>query len=249
MAAKGKAVGRVAVVTGGAGGIGRSVVKRLAADGFQVAVLSRTLGGSKIEGAKVSLKVDVVESAQVEEAIRTVENKLGTIYALINAAGVSGPIGPLESVSLRDWNDTLAVNLTGTFIACKSVVPAMIEAGEGRIVNVSSMVGRRPAAFRAAYSASKMGVIGLTRSLSRELGRHGITVNAVCPGAVEGKRIDRVIEETARASGETVESVRRRLQGASAFGKFLSPGSVADVVSFLVSDDASTVTGQEIEIV
>ncbi len=249
MARKSKGAGRVVLVTGGAGGIGRAVVKRLAEEGFRVVVFSRSLGGQRVEGAKMSKKVDVAESNQVEEGVRDVLKRFGSVYALVNVAGIPGPIGPIEKISLREWNETLAVNLTGAFIVCKCVVPSMVKERKGRIVNVASMVGKRPTAFRAAYSASKMGMIGLTRSLSRELGGFGITVNAVCPGAVEGRRIDRVVEETAKASGESVESVRRRLQGASALGRFLSPGEVADVIAFLVSDGASMITGQEIEVV
>lgn len=240
---------RVAVVTGGTGGIGKAVTRRLAEDGFAVVVFSRGAAGSEVRGARLQLKVDITDAEQVEKAFRTVAKKFGGVYALVNAAGVSGPIGPVEEISLRDWNETLAVNLTGAFLTCKFAAPAMVKAGEGRIVNIASMVGKRPTPFRSAYSASKLGLIGMTRSLSRELGRFGVTVNAVCPGAVKGDRIERVIEETASASGEGVESVKKRLLGASSSGSFVTAGDVAEAVAFLVSDGAAKVTGQEIEVV
>jgi NAD(P)-dependent dehydrogenase (short-subunit alcohol dehydrogenase family) len=243
---------RVAIVTGGASGLGKAITKRLLSDGLKVVVFSRRppkgLPRSP-RGRLLQLKVDITSPRQVAEAVEAAVHRFGRVDVLINNAGASGPFKPVQDMTLGDWNETLATNLTGAFICCKFVVPSLIKSGKaGRIVNVSSMVGKKAVPLRTAYSASKIGLLGLTRALSKELGEHGITVNAVCPGPIDGDRIKNVMEQTALARGITSEAVREGMLATSFLHRFSSAQEVAGLISYLVSDEGGSISGQDIDI-
>lgn len=240
---------RVAIVTGGAKGLGRAITERLLADGLRVAVFSRdSPRGAGPRGAKLlRLKVDVTDPALVLKGVASVLDRFGRLDVLINNAGTSGPIRPVQDIALEDWHRTMDVNLTGAFLCCKYAVPHIIKSqGGGRIVNISSMGWRKAAAFRTPYSASKAGLIGFTRALSRELGSHGVTVNAISPGPIEGKRIEEVVKGTAAAGSRSADEVRRRMLAASSLHRFSTPQENAALVSFLVSDEGRFITGQDL---
>jgi NAD(P)-dependent dehydrogenase (short-subunit alcohol dehydrogenase family) len=240
---------RVAIVTGGAKGLGLAITERLLSDGLRVAVFARdpprSSGG---RGAKpLVLKVDVTDPAQVRKGVASVLDNFSRLDVLVNNAGTSGPIKPVQDVSLEDWQRTIGVNLTGTFLCCKYAVPHIIKSqNDGRIVNISSMGWTKAIAFRTPYSASKAGIVGLTRALSRELGCHGVTVNAISPGPIEGKRIDEVVRGTAAVRGRTAEDVKRRMLASSSLHRFSTPQENAALVSFLVSDEGRFITGQNL---
>lgn len=231
---------RVALVTGGSGGIGRACAEALAEAGLPVAVgyRSNELGAKEaalaIEsagGRAEAVRIDVADEAEVAEAFDRVESSLGEIAVLVNAAGIS-----IDGLALRypaeDWQRTLDANLTGAFRCTQRALRPMLRARWGRIVNVSSAVALRGNAGQAAYAASKAGVIGMTRSLAREVGGRGITVNAVCPGVIETDM-----------TSELPEAARERLISETPAGRAGVPAEVAAVVRFLASQEASYVNG------
>ena len=240
---------RIAIVTGGSSGIGQSIVARLLSDGIAVAAISRNTSRLKIASDDwMKIRVDVTNPRDIRFAIEKIRSAFDSpaIDILVNNAGISGPIKPTMDVSLKEWNETMAVNLTGAFLCTKFAIPLMMASRKGgRIVNISSMVGKTAASFRAAYSASKMALIGFTRSLSAELGPFGITVNAVCPGPVEGETISEVIANYARVRSQTVDQIRKQMVERSALKRMSKPEEIAALVSFLVSKEAAAITGQD----
>jgi 3-oxoacyl-[acyl-carrier protein] reductase len=230
----------VALVTGGSGGIGRACAEALADAGMAVAVGYRSdeVGAKEavtaIEaagGRAEAIRIDVAEDAEVEEAFDRVEGSLAQIGVLVNAAGIS-----IDGLAVRyateDWQRTLDTNLSGAFRCARRAIRPMLRARWGRIVNVSSAVALRGNPGQAAYAASKAGIVGMTRSLARELGGRGITVNAVCPGVID-------TEMTA----ELPEAARERLIAETPAGRAGLPAEIASVVRFLASEEASYVNG------
>ncbi len=241
---------RVALITGGGKGLGRAIADRLLSDGLRVAVFAGNLkGGEETHGSKLSvLKVDVADPLQVQSGIASVLKTYGRLDVLVNNAGVSGPIGRVQEISETDWKRTIDVNLTGAFLCCKYAVPQILKSGAGgRIVNISSRVWKKGAAFRTSYSASKAGLVGLTRALSKELGSYGVTVNAISPGPIESERIHEVSRLTAAANKVRPSEIENRLLGSSFLHRFSTPQEVAALVSFLISRDGGFITGQEFD--
>ena len=247
---------RVALVTGAGRGIGRRIAGRLAAEGAHVVLSGRSsdaLAATREEieaagGRAFVVEADVRDETAMAELVRVATERAGPIDVLVANSGVAGPTAELWNLTLADWQETLAVNLTGVFLACRAVAPGMLARGSGSIVVIGSGTGKNPLPGRTPYAASKAGLIGLVRSLAWELGPHGVRVNLVSPGATEGPRLDAVIEGQARAGGRSVEEVRAAFVSGSALGALTSTEDVAAAVAFLVSDGARAITGEDLNV-
>jgi NAD(P)-dependent dehydrogenase (short-subunit alcohol dehydrogenase family) len=248
---------RVAVVTGAAKGMGDAICAALAHEGAHIVAAARDAGPltalverlHREEGGRRHLAVpaDVTREEQVAALVRQAHDAFGRIDILVNAAGVIGPIEtPLHNIAPEEWDHVLAVNLRGVFLCCRAVVPGMMAQRYGKIINIAGTSGLRGYRNRAAYSSSKWAVRGLTRTLALEVGPHNINVNAVCPGVVEGGRMDTIIAEKARVRGTTPESVFDEYIGEMALRRFTNETDIAGAVVFLASDDSRQITGHDV---
>ena len=223
---------KTAVVTGGASGIGRAVAERLRKDGFHVAVID--LSPTDDEFGHVA---DVTDRAQVDAAVAAIHEKFGPILVLVNAAGVEG-FQKFSTMTFEDWSKVIDVNLNGVFHTTQAVLPDMVEAGWGRIVNISSSSTHSGQPFMAHYVAAKSAVNGLTKSLALEYGPRGITVNAVPPGFIDTPMLRSA--ESRHLLGGTVEDHINR----TPVRRVGRPEDIAAACAFFVSDEASYITGQ-----
>lgn len=239
--------GKVAVVTGGGSGIGLAISLRLATDGAAVAVLDRnTISADEAVGAitaaggtAVGVEADVTDRAAVEAAVAHVTESLGAPTILVNNAGLE-QFGPFLKIDLDTWQRIHTVNLTGTYHCCQVVLPHMLDAGWGRIVNISSSSAQGGQPYMAAYVSSKAAVIGLTKSLALEFGPKGITVNTIPPGFIDTPML-RASEAKGRLGGAVEEHEQR-----TPVRRIGRPEDIAAVTAFLVTEEASYVTGQVI---
>jgi NAD(P)-dependent dehydrogenase (short-subunit alcohol dehydrogenase family) len=242
--------GKRVVLTAGAAGIGRATLQTFVEAGARVItcdVDQAALDRLRAELPQVpAIPADVAEPADVDRLFELAEEQLGGLDILINNAGIAGPTGGVEEIAPDDWRRTLEVNLTGQYLCARRAVPLIRAAGGGSIVNLSSAAGRFGFALRTPYAASKWGVIGLTKSLAIELGPDQIRVNAICPGAVEGDRIERVIAAKAQAQGVPVETMRQHYVETASMKRLISPQDVANMILFLCSDAGRLVSGQVI---
>jgi NAD(P)-dependent dehydrogenase (short-subunit alcohol dehydrogenase family) len=247
---------RVAVVTGANRGIGRAIAEGLAADGYTLAVTARdpaTLADTVAviegrSGAVAAFPCDVRDEGSVAALAAAVLERWGAVHTVVANAGVAGPTAPLHEISLEEWRDCLAADLDGVFLTFRAFAPALIAAGQGSLIAISSMTGKRPLLNRTPYAAAKMGVIGLVRTLALELGPHGIRVNAVCPGAVAGPRIEDVIRRQAAARGISEAEALGAFTAASPLGRLVEADEVARACAFLASDAAGSITGEDLNV-
>ncbi len=239
---------RVAIVTGGASGIGRAISERLSADGLAVAIFDRDAdAGAEVaghladqsSGAAMACAVDVADRASIDAGVTEVLERFGPPTVLVNNAGVEG-FQPFLKITEEAWNRLLEVNLTGTFHCCQAVIPQMLAVGWGRIVNISSSSAQGGQPLMAHYVSSKAGVIGLTKSLALEFGPRGITVNTIPPGFIDTPML-RASEEKGLL-GPGVEAAVER----TPVRRIGTPADIAATCSFLVRDEAGYITGQVI---
>jgi NAD(P)-dependent dehydrogenase (short-subunit alcohol dehydrogenase family) len=248
--------GRHAVVTGGGKGIGAAIAQALAGEGANLSLLGRDTPAldaladrlHDVYGVGVTpLGADVTVAAELDGAIAAATHRLGPVSILVNNAGQAAS-APFLRTSRAIWDGMLAVNVTAAFECTQRVLPAMLDAHWGRIVNIASTAGLRGVARVAAYAASKHALIGLTRSLALEIAKQGITVNAVCPGYVDTAIAERAIESITAGTGRSRVEAERLVARPSAFGRLLRPDEVAATVLWLCSPDAGAVTGQAVVI-
>ena len=250
-------LGQVAIVTGAAKGLGASITELLAEQGANLTLVGRDHEALKAHAAKLdaasggreSLVIpgSVLDEQAVLEMVQATVARFGRVDILVNNAGGTGPIEtPTQDYPLEGFREVLELNVLGTFLPCKATVPHMIAQGSGRIVNIAGTSGIRGYKHRVGYSSSKWAVRGLTKTLALELGPHGVTVNAVLPNVTNGDRMDRIVREKARKTGQTPEAVYADFASQTALGRFIDDVDIAAAVGFLVSEGARNITGQDI---
>jgi NAD(P)-dependent dehydrogenase (short-subunit alcohol dehydrogenase family) len=247
---------QVVLVTGASQGIGRQLALAFADSGSTLALAARGVNGLEetrrlIEQRGASALVvptDITQVEQVDRMAETVMRELGRIDVLVCNSGIAGPTAPLWEISPQEWTETLEVNANGVFLCCRAVLPAMIEQAGGSVVIIGSMTGKRPLHGRTPYATSKLGLVGLVRTLAVEAGPYGVRVNLLSPGAVEGARIDRVIEAQAQAQGISFEQARASFMAASPLGQLTAANDVAACAVFLASPQAASITGEDMNV-
>ncbi|WP_354673886.1 SDR family NAD(P)-dependent oxidoreductase [Cupriavidus alkaliphilus] len=250
--------GRHALVTGGGRGIGAAIARRLLADGASVTLLGRDAGtlqatvqalrGQAPAGAVVSfVTADIVNADSVARAFATATEQAGPVAMLVNNAGQAHS-APFVKTDAALWQRMLDVNLTGTFLCTQAALPAMLDAGWGRIVNVASTAGLIGYGYVSAYCAAKHGVIGLTRALALETAARGVTVNAVCPGYTETDIVRDAVANIVGKTGRTEEQARAELAARNPQRRLVQPDEVADAVAWLCQPSAAAITGQAIPV-
>jgi NAD(P)-dependent dehydrogenase (short-subunit alcohol dehydrogenase family) len=247
-----KLEGRVALVTGASRGIGRAIALGFAREGAAaVAVTARTAADlqSLVEeirqagGKAVAIPADLADVAVPPRAVQQVLDSFGTIDILVNNAGIGSSSSPRPVVDFDDafWHKTLALNLTAPYLLTKAVLPILLAKKWGRIVNIASINGKLPALHGAAYTASKHGLLGLTRTLALEVAREGITVNAICPGPVHTEMNNRRIDYDAKRLGLSIQELESRL---NPIGRRLEPEEIVPMAVLLASGESAAITGQ-----
>jgi NAD(P)-dependent dehydrogenase (short-subunit alcohol dehydrogenase family) len=252
-----KLADRIAVVTGAAKGMGRDVCLTLAREGANLAIAARESAPLDALGREITalgrkvvvVPTDVTDETAVERLVTSAREAFDRIDILVNAAGVTGPIEtPVWEIKADDFDQVIAVNLRGTFLPTKHVLPTMIKQRYGKIVNISGTSGLRGYKYRAAYSSSKWALRGFTRTVALEAGPYNINVNALHPGIVGGDRMDKLCREKAKKRGWTPEQVYQEYVDEMALRRVTIAQDIANAVLFLVSDDSSNMTGQSVTV-
>jgi NAD(P)-dependent dehydrogenase (short-subunit alcohol dehydrogenase family) len=247
---------KIALVTGSARGLGTSIALAYARAGADVILAdldSDPLGiiQDEIESLgrrSISLEADISNLESVEACAHKAFEHFGRIDILVNNAAIAGPSAPLWEVDPAAWRQTLDVNTTGVFNCCRTFIPCMIDQRAGSIVIIGSMTGKRPLLNRTAYAASKLALVGLARTLAWEVGPHGIRVNVISPGPMEGERLTWVFETQAKEEGITFEAARNRMMSNSPLNQFVPTENVAQTAVFLASDLSGSITGEDINV-
>jgi len=249
--------GKVAWITASGGGIGECTAELFAKEGANLILcdineegLNNVAEKCRALGADVlAVQYDAGCTESTDNVFNEAIKYFGTIDILVNNAGIAGPTDPVEEVDSDAWDKTMEVNLRGCFYCTKLVVPVMIKNGGGKIVNISSTTGKKTLLNRSPYAASKMAIIGFTRTAAEELGKHEITINAVCPGSVAGPRLEFVFQNKAKAKGITYEELYEQEMAGRPLKRLIPPEDVAKLVLFLSDVETSnSITGQDINI-
>lgn len=247
---------RVTVVTGASQGIGRQLAVSFGAEGDAVVVAARNLAGldetaeavTGAGGEPFVAPVDVTDPGSVESLAEAVLDRYGRVDVLVNNSGIGGPSGLLWELDPEDWRSTFAVNVQGVFLMSRALLPSMIERKRGAVINIGSISGKRPLFGRSAYTSTKLGLVGLTRTLALEAGPHGVRVNLISPGFVAGPRLEWVISAQAQARGISPEEVRAEFAAESPLNRLTEAQDIADAAVFLASDAARAITGEDLNV-
>ena len=244
--------GRVAIITGASKGIGRALALRFGREGARVICAARsadlvketTAEVNKAGDRAIAFTGDLSREDDVQRLVAAGLEAFGKIDALVNNAGDGGPTKPVQDYTMDDWRYTIDSCLTSSYLCIRFVVPEMIKAGGGAIVNISSGAGRRGLPYRIGYCSAKAGQVGMTYGMALELAPHNIRVNCVAPGAVEGDRIDRVIAGQAEVRGIPVEAMRKAMIERSPLKRMVTADDIVDATVFFTSDMARSISGQ-----
>ena len=249
---------KVSLVTGASRGIGRAISIVLAHEGAQLILTGRDLSALnetarlitdlKRGPAPFVSRMDVLNSTEIQRCVDSALEMYGHIDVLVNNSGVTGKSAPLWELTESEWDECIDTNLKSSFLVSKAVIPSMIERKSGSIIFIGSITGKRPLVNRSVYAASKLGMVGMMRTLALELGRHGVRVNHVSPGFVEGPRLDGVIAQVAKNENVSPESMNEKWLEMIPTGRFISPENIAQGVLFLASDRSSGTTGEDLNI-
>ncbi len=247
---------KVAAITGGGRGIGRAIALAYAREGARLVLAARSVEGLEEtqrmvadEGGKaLVVPTDISNVESVAALAQKAREHFGRVDILVNNSGIAGPTAPLWEITPDDWEATFAVNVRGTFLCCRAFLPAMIAQSSGNIIIIGSMTGKRPLMGRTPYSASKLALVGLARTLAWETGPHGIRVNVISPGPVEGERIEMVIRKQAEVKGISINEARQTFLRDSPLGRLVPPQDVAATAVFLASERASSITGEDLNV-
>jgi NAD(P)-dependent dehydrogenase (short-subunit alcohol dehydrogenase family) len=244
--------GKIAIVTGASKGIGRVMSLRFATEGASVVCAARSADlvketadqVAKAGGRAIAVTCDAAQEEDVRQMVGSALKTFGRIDILVANAGDGGPTKPVQDYTMDDWRYTIDSCLTSSYVCTRAVVPEMIKAGGGAIVYISSMAGRRGLPYRIGYCSSKAGQVGMTYGMALELAPHGIRVNCVAPGAVEGDRIDRVIAGQAQVRGASIEEMRKAFIERSPLKRMVTADDIVDATLYFVSDLSKSVSGQ-----
>lgn len=240
------------LVTAGANGIGRATARAFAAEGARVLICD--VDGDALDAMAASdpaisrAYCDVSDRDSVARLFEEVGKVLGGLDCLVNNAGIAGPTGRVDEITVEDWDRCIAVDLTGQFNCARLAVPMLKQSDNASMINLSSQAGKHGFPLRSPYAAAKWGVIGFTKALSAELGEFGIRVNAICPGLVDGPRIQSVIANKARSLNVSHQEMTDRLFAGVSIKEFVNPADIAKQIVFLASPYGKTISGQEISV-
>ena len=244
--------GKRVFVSAAAAGIGRVIADRFIQAGARVHVCDVDVAAlAQLPGPAARLsgtRADVADPSQMEAVFQAIADELGGLDVLVNNAGISGPTANAENIAPEDWQRTIEVNLNGAFYCARLAIPMLKASGGGSIVNIASTAGLHGYPLRTPYAASKWALIGLTKTLAMELGPSGIRVNAVCPGSVEGSRIDGVFAAKAAARGVSTEEIRAAFRQKSSLRTLIAADDIAETVLFLCSDNGARISGQALAV-
>lgn len=243
-----------ALVTGASQGIGREIAIAFAEAGANVTLAARSDGIHETAAAidaperTLAVETDVTDESSVEQAVERTLEQFGELTCLVNNAGIAGPMAPLAETDPEEWHHVLDVNVVGCYRTIATAAPALRDADGASVINVSSIGGKRPYPNRAPYAASKMAVIGLTRTAAFEFGDDDVTVNAICPGPVEGDRIQRAFEGQAALRDVPAAAVEQAARDRLAIDELVPPEEVASMAVHLASPNARHVTAQDVNV-
>jgi NAD(P)-dependent dehydrogenase (short-subunit alcohol dehydrogenase family) len=244
--------GQRVLVTAGAGGIGRSIAKAFACAGARVHACdidAQALNDLRAQVAGITTSVcDMADRGAVQRMVEEATDALGGLDVLVNNAGIAGPAASVADMDPEAWEAVLRINLTGTFTVTQAAIPHLKKSAAGSIVVMSSLAGRFGYPNRSPYATTKWGLIGFTKTLSRELGEFGIRVNAILPGAVDGPRLRQVFEGRASITGRSIAQEEAAALANQSIQRFVDPADIAALVVFLASGAARSISGQMIPI-